>query len=132
MTAVFPPDPRQIQNFRKPTSTKCSWRDQVRKLRNVFPIIGNEKSRQFRMSNEQGSAVKPKSCRGCIESSDSTGEMVEVLNNGTSECASCPHEPVIRNVNEQFRMKRPRWWLVNGEVVVPVWLVERVKKSPRS
>jgi hypothetical protein len=33
-------------------------------------------------------------------------------------------------VAEQFRMRLPRWWVVQGNVVVPIWIVELLKKHP--
>jgi hypothetical protein len=32
---------------------------------------------------------------------------------------------------EQLRKGRPAWWVVGGAVVVPIWIVEHLKKRGR-
>jgi hypothetical protein len=30
---------------------------------------------------------------------------------------------------QQFRLRKPQWWVVNGKTAVPIWMVERLRKS---
>jgi hypothetical protein len=56
--------------------------------------------------------------------------VIQILAKQWSACEHCAHQSVIRKLVEQFRMRRPRWWVVDGDVVVPIWIVERLKKHP--
>jgi hypothetical protein len=33
----------------------------------------------------------------------------------------------MRIAADQFRMRLPHWWVVDGTVVVPIWIVELLK-----
>jgi hypothetical protein len=41
----------------------------------------------------------------------------------------CAHQPLMHVAIEQFRTRRPYWWVVGGAVVVPIWAVELVKRG---
>jgi hypothetical protein len=34
----------------------------------------------------------------------------------------------MRVVCEQYRMRSPHWWLVDGALAVPIWVVELINK----
>jgi hypothetical protein len=34
-------------------------------------------------------------------------------------------------VSQQYSLHQPRWWVVDGEAVVPVWLVDKFKRKFR-
>lgn len=72
--------------------------------------------------------MEEKVCRKCLGACSSTEEKVEILHGESSVCVDCPRQPIIQAVSEQFRSQRARWWQVNGEIVVPVWIVEHVKR----
>jgi hypothetical protein len=35
----------------------------------------------------------------------------------------------MRAVTNQYRMRLPRWWVVNNVIVVPMWIVESLRMS---
>ena len=75
--------------------------------------------------------MKTEACRRCIESAQAAGEIVAFLKEPPEKCRNCADAPVIRALSEQFKMRTPRWWVVNGIVVVPIWIVERIKQHPK-
>jgi hypothetical protein len=35
-------------------------------------------------------------------------------------------------VAEQYRKRRPRWWIIGSKVIVPIWIVETLRtRKPR-
>lgn len=70
------------------------------------------------------------SCARCLGWTNSPKDVLALLNNEWNACASCAHKKVIGTVAEQLRLRQPRWWVVNGRVVVPIWIVERLGVSP--
>jgi hypothetical protein len=67
------------------------------------------------------------SCRHCIELAETAREALEVLNNPPKQCMTCIQSPIMRIAADQFRMRLPHWWVVDGTVVVPIWIVELLK-----
>ena len=53
-----------------------------------------------------------------------------IINSGQGICESCDHHADIRVVATQFRLGQAQWWAVNGRVVVPIWVVEFLRKHP--
>jgi hypothetical protein len=74
--------------------------------------------------------VEAKTCGRCLGWTDSLEKVREILNNQFSACEGCAHQAQMQVVTEQFRMRLPRWWVVQGNVVVPIWIVELLKKHP--
>lgn len=66
-------------------------------------------------------------CGRCRVWNGSREEILKLLNDEGTQCNSCAYEPVIRTVTRQFRWQVPQWGVVNGEVVLPVWIVERLQ-----
>ena len=54
--------------------------------------------------------------------------MITILKAEAEICEGCPEQPVLQTVSEQYQAQRPRWWQINGELIIPVWLVERIKR----
>jgi hypothetical protein len=79
------------------------------------------------MTESPNLKLENKACRGCLGACSSTEDTVEILHGESSLCANCPQQPVIQTVSEQYRSRRPRWWQVQGRLVVPIWIVDRVK-----
>jgi hypothetical protein len=55
---------------------------------------------------------------------------MEFLRGVRTACDSCRRQPGMRAVIEQFQMRQVRWWVVNGVVVVPIWIVEHLRMHP--
>jgi hypothetical protein len=55
---------------------------------------------------------------------------VKKLLHSQSVCVHCEDHADIRAVVRQYRMGISRWWVVNNSVVVPIWIVELLKKTP--
>ena len=72
--------------------------------------------------------MEQKRCRICLEESPSTDGMITILKAEAEICEGCPEQPVLQTVSEQYQAQRPRWWQINGELIIPVWLVERIKR----
>jgi hypothetical protein len=53
-----------------------------------------------------------------------------ILKSAHDVCENCDHHSDIRAVVMQFRVGQARWWIVNDRVVVPIWVVEFLKKHP--
>lgn len=81
-----------------------------------------------RTDYQRGNILNEKICRNCLGSCSSTEETVEILQGESTLCTGCDEYTTLVTISEQYRSQRPRWWQVNGEIVVPVWIVERVKK----
>jgi hypothetical protein len=61
---------------------------------------------------------------------NSSPEQVRIiLCNAESACKNCKHHTDIRAVATQFLAGLPKWWVVNGRVVVPIWIVEQLKMN---
>ena len=75
-----------------------------------------------------------RSCERCLVWTTSVESVLEVLNddNGTSACEGCGSRKDRTLVAEQYRKRRPRWWIVGTTVVVPIWIVETLRtRKPR-
>ena len=71
--------------------------------------------------------LEQKICRHCLEHSATGEDMLTILKGASPKCSGCPEQPVMQMVTEQFQAQRPRWWQIKGKMVIPVWLVERIK-----
>ncbi len=80
------------------------------------------------VSKSPGESMPVESCRHCIESVTSVHEALAILNSPPRRCETCSQAKTMRNVVEQFRTRQPHWWVVDGAVVVPIWIVELLKK----
>ena len=75
-----------------------------------------------------------RSCERCLEWTTSVESVLAVLNDdsGTSACEGCGSRRDRKVVAEQYRKRRPRWWIVGSTVVVPMWIVESLRtRKPR-
>ena len=70
----------------------------------------------------------PISCRRCTRWTASVEEVLEVLEMEQGACEGCAHEDLMRSVTRQYRMRLPQWWVVNGKRVIPIWIVEQLRK----
>jgi hypothetical protein len=52
------------------------------------------------------------------------------LNNQLGDCAGCPEQSVMRKLVRQYQKGQPRWWVVDNVVVVPIWMVELMRRAP--
>jgi hypothetical protein len=52
-----------------------------------------------------------------------------ILRGEWSACETCAHHVAMNVLIDQFRNRRPQWWVVDGAVVVPIWIVESLKKN---
>jgi hypothetical protein len=41
----------------------------------------------------------------------------------------CPEKTTIEVVTRQFQANCPKWWVVDGRAVVPVWIKEQVHRG---
>ena len=74
----------------------------------------------------------PISCGRCPGWTDSPLDVLAVLNGEWSACEGCPDKEVMRIVAKQFRSRQPQWWVVGGRVVIPMWMVERLRNCFRN
>ena len=72
-------------------------------------------------------AAKAISCSRCHEWTGSVESVLEVLTNDSCACEGCGSRHEMRLVAEQYRKRRPRWWIVGSSVVVPMWIVEQLR-----
>jgi hypothetical protein len=85
------------------------------------------------VSSRGRDVVVPKACGHCLVSAKTVADALEALDaliNPASPCETCTHQSALRIVVKQFRLRLPRWWVVDGKVVVPIWIVELLKKHP--
>ena len=68
------------------------------------------------------------SCDRCLWWTNSAQNALQLLNDGKSVCATCAHGKVLRIAAAQFRSRHPKWWIVDGVVVVPIWIVEYARR----
>ena len=68
-----------------------------------------------------------------MEWTASVESVVGVLTNDSSVCAGCGQAGMMQIVADQYHKRRPRWWIVDSTVVVPMWIVEylRIRKPTR-
>jgi hypothetical protein len=72
----------------------------------------------------EGKIMKPEACRRCIGRAETAEEVLAILNSPPEKCANCSDAAVLRVVCEQYQMRTPHWWLVDGALAVPIWVVE--------
>jgi hypothetical protein len=72
--------------------------------------------------------MNSEACRDCIASKTSPEKVIEILLNQPSQCKNCAHQDVIRVVANKFRTRLHKWWVINGTVIVPIWIVESIKR----
>lgn len=70
----------------------------------------------------------PISCNRCSGWTASVEEVLEVLEKKGSACERCAHGELMRLVTRQYRMRQPQWWVVDGKRVIPIWIVEHLRK----
>lgn len=51
----------------------------------------------------------------------------DLLRHNWDTCENCSFEKDFRTVAQQFQMRKPQWWVVNGKSVIPVWIIERLR-----
>ncbi len=69
-------------------------------------------------------------CHRCGEAFRSVETVLKILKNEWIQCESCMQPAAIPVLIKQFRLRMPRWWVVDGTVLVPIWIVESLKKHP--
>ncbi len=72
--------------------------------------------------------MKQKSCRHCSNWADSPEIVQEILRKRFSPCEGCEQQQVIHMLARQYELNQPRWWVINGVHVVPIWVVDIVRK----
>ncbi len=72
--------------------------------------------------------MNTKACRRCFKWADSPEIVLEILSNRFHPCEGCEQQPVFRMLAQQYELNQPRWWVINGVHVVPIWVVDVVKK----
>ena len=63
-------------------------------------------------------------CRRRIGQAETAEAILALLNNPPDRCADCSDSAALRTVCEQYQMRTPHGWLVNGALAVPIWAVE--------
>lgn len=66
-------------------------------------------------------------CPAGAKSLDAPG-VLDFLENDWNACESCPHGKELRVAAQQFRLRKSQWWVVNGRAVIPIWVVEHLRK----
>jgi hypothetical protein len=75
-----------------------------------------------------GKPVTANSCRRCLTAAHSSKDVMGILKGDWAACDGCAHQSVVRVLVEQFQKRAPRWWVVGGTQVVPIWIVEYLKR----
>lgn len=83
----------------------------------------------FYAKNSRGVLVSPISCGRCTNWADSPSEVLKVFKGQVEMCQDCAHKKVIEVAIRQLRSNHPRWWVVHGKVVVPIWIQERLRNE---
>jgi hypothetical protein len=103
-------------------------------LAESHPESSRDVEPQSRAVSSRGrEAAASQACGRCLLAAKTVTDAVEglaALIDSASPCESCVHQSAMRIVAEQFRMRLPRWWVVDGKVVVPIWIVELLKSYP--
>ena len=73
--------------------------------------------------------MNEKPCHRCLGWADSPEIVQAILARQFSPCEDCDQKPVIRALTQQYEMSQPRWWVVNNTQVVPIWVVDALKKK---
>jgi hypothetical protein len=82
----------------------------------------------YRVNSRREKNVTSNSCTGCLGSAESIDDVLKILKDEWSACDSCPGAPVVRVLAEQYRRRHPQWWVVDGNLVVPIWIVEKIRR----
>ena len=69
-------------------------------------------------------------CRRCTDMFHSVESVIRILQDDWGRCEGCTNGDVLEVLIKQFRLRAPRWWVVDGAVIVPIWIVEKLKKYP--
>ena len=72
--------------------------------------------------------MSSKSCSRCFKWTTSVDVLQDVLSNKVDACEDYIHRADMKLVTEQYHTHRPRWWMVGDTVIVPIWMVEFLKK----
>jgi len=75
--------------------------------------------------------IGQRTCGRCLGWADSPTVVEAVLSERFSACAGCPNHSDMHVVSQQYSLHQPRWWVVDGESVVPVWLVDKFRRKFR-
>ena len=75
--------------------------------------------------------MQPKSCARCLGWTESIESVDAALKKQWQASEACAHQRLMWTAIDQLRTGRTAWWVVNGSVVVPIWIVEQVKKRVR-
>jgi hypothetical protein len=78
-------------------------------------------------SNSLDRCPAPGACGRCPWWNHLDSYVVEKSDLPLTECKGCPHENIMRVMIQQYRSRRPSWWVVDGIVTVPVWVQERLQ-----
>lgn len=68
----------------------------------------------------------------CINVADAPLKLFSLLKGQLQPCRDCRQRKIIDTMVKQFKSKQPRWWIVNGAVVVPIWVLERLRRDLNS
>ena len=72
------------------------------------------------------------SCGRCPGWTNSPVDDLSFFNDEWSACEGCTHKEVMRVLARQLRSRQPQWWVVDGRVVIPIWIVERLRNRFQS
>ena len=70
---------------------------------------------------------KEATCARCQDWTTSVESVLKVLTDDNCSCEGCGRRGYMRIVADQYRKRRPRWWIVGTTVVVPIWIVETLR-----
>lgn len=71
------------------------------------------------------------SCSFCLEWTGSEEKVVDALRGRWRASTACAHQTLMQVAIAQLRKGLPSWWVVEGSVVVPIWVVEILKQRVR-
>lgn len=83
----------------------------------------------FHAQNSREVFVSPISCGRCTNWADSPSEILKVFKGQLEMCENCGHKKLIVVAIRQLQSNHPRWWVVDGKVVVPIWVQERLRNE---
>jgi hypothetical protein len=71
------------------------------------------------------------SCTRCLEWDRPATNVHAILHGEWPACLGCAGQDTIKIAVEQYCAQQPRWWLVNGVLAAPIWVIERFGRSHR-
>ena len=66
-------------------------------------------------------------CTGKWASSPSG--VLKALKGKQDTCEDCPNKKALEVVSLQYKSHHPQWWVVDGKVVIPIWVQERLRSE---